>query len=382
MNRLIFTFISLFLSILLIVAGSSCNCKETRLVNPPPPNGTKPLVDTLILDSLVTAIENDEYGNVRSVLINREGNFVFERYFGRYDREYLQPIYSVTKSVTSALIGIAINRGEIDGATELMLPFFSHYPNIANMNVWKQAITIEDLLTMTAGFQWDEWTLPYTHPSNSVNLMYGSTDWVKYTLDLPMVDEPGTRFLYNSGVSMLLSAILTGATNMSARDYAAEHLFGRIGVTTWQWDPAPENPEMSIGGWGLHLRPVDMVKFGLLYLHEGQWEGDQIIPQEWVTTSTQSHSVIDEWMEYGYQWWTYSDRVVSEGLIDRNDIFRAVGRGGQYIWVVPHYDLVAVSTAWNDNNGKSSHAMFFRYIIPAIASADEQNRFIHPSSTP
>jgi CubicO group peptidase (beta-lactamase class C family) len=288
----------------------------------------------------------------------------------------------VTKSVTSTLIGIAINHGEIDGVDERMLPFFSHYPNIANMDARKQAITVEHLLTMTAGFRWDEWSLPYTHPANSVNLMYVSNDWVKYTLDLPMVDAPGARFEYNSGVSMLLSAILTGATGVSARDYAAEHLFGHIGVTAWQWDSAPQNPGMSIGGWGLRLRPVDMVKFGLLYLQEGQWNDAQIVPGEWVAASTQSHSVIDEWSEYGYQWWTYSDRVVSEGLIDRNDVFRAVGRGGQYIWVVPHYDLVVVSTAWNDNNGESSSPMFFRYIIPSVASADERYRLIHQSSAP
>jgi CubicO group peptidase (beta-lactamase class C family) len=125
-----------------------------------------------------------------------------------------------------------------------------------------------------------------------------------------------------------------------------------------------------------------MVTFGLLYLQEGRWDDAQIVPREWVAASTRSHSVIDEWSEYGYQWWTYSDRVVSEGLIDRNDIFRAVGRGGQYIWVVPHYNLVVVSTAWNDNNGESSHPMFFRYIIPSVASTDEQYHVIHQSSSP
>lgn len=381
MNRLIFALVGFLLPILIIVVVPSCDGEEVRLVDPPSRTGVDSLVDTSILDSLVTAIEDGVYGDVRSVLIHREDSLVFERYFGGYDREYLQPVYSVTKSVMSALIGIAIDHGDIGGVNERMLPFFSHYPDIANMDPWKQAITVEHLLTMTAGFQWDEWSLPYTHPANSVNLMYVSNDWVKYTLDLPMVDAPGARFVYNSGVSMLLSAILTGAKGVSARDYATEHLFDRIGVTTWQWEPAPRNPGMSIGGWGLHLRPVDMVKFGLLYLHEGRWGDAQIVPREWVAASTQSQSVIDEWREYGYQWWTYSDRVVSEGLIDRNDVFRAVGRGGQYIWVVPHYDLVAVSTAWNDNNGESSHPMFFRYIIPSVASADQRYRMINQSSS-
>jgi hypothetical protein len=136
MNRLILALVGFLLSILIIVVGSSCDGQKDRLVDPP----SHSLVDTLILDSLVAAIENGVYGNVRSVLIHREGRLVFERYFDGYDREYLQPVYSVTKSVTSALIGIAINHGEIDGVDERMLPFFSHYPNIANMDARKQAI--------------------------------------------------------------------------------------------------------------------------------------------------------------------------------------------------------------------------------------------------
>lgn len=329
------------------------------------------LIDYCFLDSLVAAVDGGEYGVVRSVLIERRNSLVFERYFNGYHRDTHQHVYSVTKSFTSALIGIAVGRGEIGPIDETIWRYFPQYPNIENFDSRKNAITLEHLLTMTAGFEWDEWSLPYDHPDNDVTNMYRSGDWVKYTLDLPMADAPGSRFVYNSGVSMLLSAVLTHATGFSARRYAEEHLFEPLGITSWSWEAAPRNPGMSIGGWGLHLRPIDMVKFGRLYLQNGRWKGGQIVPQDWVESSTRPHAAISERNEYGYQWWMYSDWIVDEGLVEENDIFIAVGRGGQYIWVVPQYDLVVVSTAWNDNNGKASSPMFFRYIIPAVRSADE-----------
>ncbi|UCG53084.1 MAG: serine hydrolase [Candidatus Latescibacterota bacterium] len=359
------------LSLTVLVVAGVCSCGRQDDTVAPPTNGTGfSLIDTTYLDSLLTAIENDVYGEVHSVLIHRRDSLVFEHYFNGYFRERLHPVYSVTKSVTSALIGIAIDRGEIADVDEEMLGFFPDHGAIANLDSLKESITLKHLLTMTAGFEWDEWSLPYDHPENDVSRMYVSSDWVSYVLDLPMTDVPGTRFVYNSGVSMLLSAILTNVTGLSARDYAISHLFGRLGVTSWSWDPAPRNPGMSIGGWGLRLRPIDMVEFGRLYLQKGKWGEEQIVSREWVEFSTQPHATISDRTNYGYQWWMYSDFIVEEGLVEVNDIFIAVGRGGQYIWVVPQYELVVVSTAWNDNNGKSSSPMFFRYIIPAVQAAD------------
>jgi CubicO group peptidase (beta-lactamase class C family) len=315
MKKLIRGLFVLPLAVLITVSGSSCGGHDDPIASLPEPIGEgTTLVDTTILDSLVAAIDNGIYGEVHSVLIHRRDSLVFERYFDGYDRERRHAVYSVTKSVTSALIGIAIDRGDIAGVEEKMLKFFAHYPWIANLDSLKKSITLEHLLTMTAGFEWDEWTLPYDHPDNDVTRMYVSSDWVKYVLDLPMTDTPGARFVYNSGASMLLSAILTNVTGMSARDYAAAHLFGRMGITSWSWDAAPNNPGMSIGGWGLRLRPIDMVEFGRLYLQEGQWDSDQIVPRQWVECSTEPYATIDQWTEYGYQWWMYSDRIVDEGL--------------------------------------------------------------------
>jgi CubicO group peptidase (beta-lactamase class C family) len=373
LKRVKFTAV-MILAALAMSYGSSCDRQDDSIATPEPlSNGDTDtaLIDTAYLDTLVSEINKGTYGNVRSVLIQRKGVLVFERYFRGYNRETKHHLYSVTKSVTSALIGIAIDRGEIDDVDRDMLSFFPGYPGIANLDSLKESITLEHLLTMTAGLEWDEWDVPYDDPDNDIAAMYVSNDWVEYVLDLPMTDVPGERFVYNSGVSMLLSAIVTNVSGRSASAYAAEHLFGHIGITSWTWTPAPSNPGMSIGGWGLHLRPIDLVKFGQLFLEEGRWGDRQIVSESWVEASTRPHAVISDLTEYGYQWWMYSDSVIDDGYIDINDIFIGVGRGNQYLWVVPHYDLVVVSTAWNDNNGKHSSPMFFRYIIPAVRSVVE-----------
>jgi CubicO group peptidase (beta-lactamase class C family) len=372
MNGFIRILLTISVVLGILVFDCSCASHDDPIVTQQDPAATdSTLIDYHILDSLVTAIGDNVYGDVHSVLIHREGTLVFERYFNGYHRDRHQAVYSVTKSFTSALIGIAIERDDLDRVDDNIWKFFSHYPDVANFDSAKQSITLEHLLTMTAGFEWDELSVPYYSPENDVIKMYNSSDWVKYTLDLPMTDMPGSRFVYNSGVSMLLSAILTEETGLSAREYAEDHLFGSMGVTSWSWETAPKNPSMSIGGWGLLLRPLDMVKFGRLYLHEGRWNDEQIVPCSWVEASTHAQVSINDRNNYGYQWWMYSDWIVDEGHVAINDIFIAAGRGGQYIWVVPQFDLVVVSTAWNDSNGKSSSPMFFRYVIPAVRAADE-----------
>jgi CubicO group peptidase (beta-lactamase class C family) len=371
MKRFLFTYLTISLTLGMLAIGSSCSGHDDSIALPQGSSTSdSTLIDHDILDSLVTAIDADVYGDVHSVLIHRRDSLVFERYFNGYYRDRHQAVYSVTKSFTSALIGIALERVDLTAVDENIWTYFSHYSNIANFDSLKESIQVEHLLTMTAGFEWDELSVPYYDPTNDVIEMYNSSDWVKYVLDLPMTDAPGSRFVYNSGVSMLLSAILTEATGLSAREYADAHLFDPLGVVSWKWEAAPRNPAMSIGGWGLHLRPIDMIAFGRLYLNGGRWRDTQIVSESWVDASTRAHTSNSERTNYGYQWWMYSDWIVDEGHVEVNDIFIAVGRGGQYIWVVPQYDLVVVSTAWNDNNGKSSSPLFFRYIIPAVRAAD------------
>ena len=328
------------LPVLFVVVFSFASCNKKQ--NPVTPESTE------ILNDLVSKIENHQYGGAaHSLIIVKDDSVVFEKYFNGYTRETKQAIYSVTKSFTSALIGICLDKGYIENLDKKALDYFPEYRNaIANDDSLKEAITIRDLLTMTAGFSWDEWTTLYSDPNNDVDKLIQSSDWIKYVLDRPMSHAPGIYVTYNSGVSNILSAIITKATGESARDFAEENLFPYLGIQDWSWDNRPNG--VSIGGWGLSLRPIDMIKLGRLYLKKGRWNDAQVISERWIEDSTAPLHPINQWCDYGYQWWRYGKAMVDAGLLPSTDINFAAGRGEQYVWVIPEYNAVAACTAWND----------------------------------
>jgi CubicO group peptidase (beta-lactamase class C family) len=183
-------------------------------------------------------------------------------------------------------------------------------------------------------------------------------DWVQYMLDLPMAEEPGTHFEYCNGGSFLLSAILQETTGRTALEYAGERLFGPLGISDVTW---LANPQGISVGWGeVRMRPHDMLKIGYLYLNEGRWEGEQIVPVEWVAASTRRH--IDGTLQdgYGYQWW-----------IAEPDVYMALGYSGQYILVAPELDMVVVFTSQlAERDFYLPQQLFERYIRPAVKSPD------------
>ncbi|HPS13260.1 MAG TPA: serine hydrolase, partial [Prolixibacteraceae bacterium] len=294
----------------------------------------------------------------------KDDTIIFEKYFNGDSRDRKQQLYSVTKSFTSSLIGICIQKGYIGSVNAKVLDFFPQYQGaIANFDTLKAKITVADLLTMRAGFSWDEWSIPYSNPDNLIFKMTNSSDWVKFVLDRPMAYSPGTHFAYSSGVSNVLSAIITETTGKSANDFAEETLFNCLGITNFSWDNSASN--VSVGGWGLSLRPVDMVKFGQLFLHKGKWNNEQVLPESWVEESTQIHCQANKWCDYGYQWWRYGEAMKTSGALPTTDIYFASGRGEQYIWVLPSYNAVVVCTAWNDGVQKLEPVLW-EYVVKAL----------------
>jgi CubicO group peptidase (beta-lactamase class C family) len=242
-----------------------------------------------------------------------------------------------------------------------ILNYFPEYKNtIANFDSSKAKITIRDLLTMTSGLSWDEWTTSYNDPSNDVVKLIQSDDWIKYVLDRPMAHEPGTFVTYNSGVSNLLSGIVTKATGGSARDFTRDNLFSKLGISDWMWDNRPDG--VSIGGWGLSLRPIDMIKFGQLYLKKGIWNNEQVISKSWIEKSTMPLYQMNHWCDYGYQWWRYNSNMAS---VKAEGITFASGRGEQFIWVIPGHNAVVVCTAWNDGQNILEQVLW-DYILRAL----------------
>jgi len=262
---------------------------------------------------------------IHGIAIVRNGYLVMEVYvhpFRAGDRHY---IASCTKSFVSALIGIALQQGYIDSLDQKLLDFFPDL-TIANVDAQKETITLEHLLTMASGLDWPGSNLGETLDAQMVQ----SQDWVQFVLDRPMAQAPGTRFRYNSGGSHLLAAIIRQESGRTPLEFARENLFGPLGITNVYWPTDPTG--LNVGGGGLELRLTDLARFGYLYLQHGVWEGQAVLPAEWVEASTTSQIETGyRGFDYGYQWW-----------VDPAGGYHARGYGGQYIFVVPEQNMVVV----------------------------------------
>ena len=312
-------------------------------------------MDGTILDQAETLVFDELFG-INNMLIIRNGYIVKEIYFDDLYTDYSQNVFSVTKSFMSTLIGIAIDRGDISNLQLQILDIFSER-NFINNDDDKRAINIENLLKMESGLPWSE-VEPFSESNlnNNYIQMAISPDWVQYVLDLPMVGPPGSQWIYNTGGSHLLSVLLSHYTNQTAESYAQEHLFDPLGISAmdfyWEIDPQGN----SHGGSSLHMMARDMAKLGYLYLNKGNWDGVQLISENYVDMATSTLWTVnpEQGIGYGYQWWT-----------DINDeYFFAAGYRGQYIIVHPEYDLVVVF----QSNAPSYPplTLFEEYIMPSI----------------
>jgi CubicO group peptidase (beta-lactamase class C family) len=307
------------------------------------------------IGELLARVEDGTYPNVHGVVIARNGVLLLEEYFPgytaegvyvRFERETLHRCYSVTKSVNGALIGIAIDEGLINDVEQPISSYLPEYGDIFE-DPDKDLLRLHDLLTMSAGLQWDELTYPYGDPRNSHYGLRQSSDPVRYTLEQPVVAEPGALFAYNSGLSLTLGKMLENAAGQRPDRYAEGRLFASLGITDYSWDLWTGGTTLNTGG-GLSLRPRDMAKFGQLYLNGGRWGGVQIVSEAWVSESVRSHT---QYLWYGYQWW----RARFETDIQA---YMGIGWGGQYVFVIPDLDLVVVL-----NGGNYDESISYAYDI-------------------
>jgi CubicO group peptidase (beta-lactamase class C family) len=324
-------------------------------------------LDPAPLLALDSAVKAGDFNNVDRLVVVRNGKLVMSE---RYPRDYVEisadfdmrphqynyqhpdwhPYYmsrdvhslqSVTKSVTSSLVGIAIGRGEIGGVDVPVLSLLEDY-DLSGAEEGLHEARLEDLLTMRLGIEWHEQDRPIGPENTTIQLEF-SDDWVEFTLAQPMDAEPGERFVYNSGGSHLMSAILRSATGRTVDLYAEEHLFGPLGVKAYHWKREPAGLPDTEGG--LYLEAEDLARFGQLYLNRGVWNEKRILPEGWVEASVARHvdDVAPEnpnWNAgYGYQWWR----------VDRNgtEVWAGLGYGGQYLLVLPQQQIVAVANSWN-----------------------------------
>lgn len=340
-------------------------------------------LDSKVLAALDSDIAGGKYGYVDSMLVIRHGKVALDRsYEHDYDRIYgeeaakpgplnphdpsgpynyfnpwwhpfyrradLHTMQSVTKTVTSVVIGVATGRKEFPPLDTAVLNFFDT-AKVANIDDRKRRMTIRHLLTMTAGFDWNE-DVPYADPTNTTAVMEASFDWVQFTIDRPMAQEPGTVFKYNSGATQLLSHIFRQATGQDVEEYAQRHLFAPLGIERHFWKRSPTGLVDTEGG--LYLRPHDVAKITYLFLKDGVWDGKPIVPPEWVKASvTPSVSVGEpgDGVKYGFKWWLYP-----YGRDGARLAWAGSGFGGQRPIALPEYDLILVFTGWNIFPGQPS----------------------------
>ncbi len=297
-----------------------------------------------MLSQMQDAIKQKQL-NLHSLLVIRNGYLVSETYFGSYRPDMWHETYSCTKSFISTLVGIAMDKGYIDRLDHRVVEFFPQR-TFKNLDQRKEEMTLEDLLTMTSGLDWDD-DLSYRE-------MNASPDWVNFVLDKPMSQPPGSQFNYCSGCSHVLSAILQETTGMNTREFAEQNLFKPLGISVDRWATDPKG--IPIGGWGLQISPREMAKLGYLYLRHGQWDGKQIVSEKWVEIATKKQISVDSEMDYGYQWWMYPSL----------DAYAALGYGGQTIFVIPASDLVIVTTATMNDDHDQIVQLIKQYIVPSV----------------
>jgi len=299
------------------------------------------------LQDMVDAIESSSF-KVDSAMVIKDGYVVLDEYFGGYGKGEQHIIYSCTKSVVSTIFGIAHENGLIPDLDTRLLDIYTEIiPE--NPGEWKDSITLRDLLMMSGGFDTrDSWIYNW----EGLDGLHGADDTVEYMLDLPMDFEPGSRFEYTNGVSHLLSCIITEQTGVSAAEYADEHLFGPLGIDDYTWEA--DNQGRNWGYTRIYFNPHDMAKIGFLFLNNGEWDGEQIISEEWVREAT-THRIDANILDgYGYQWW------VGEGF------YLALGYQGQFIFVYPEHDLVVVFTSSSPETFDYAINLPGKYVIPAL----------------
>lgn len=300
------------------------------------------------MDSLVQRIMDKEYTHVHSLLVARNNCLVVEEYFYRYDLNFVYNIQSATKSIVSALTGIAIDKGEIKSVEESLCKNLPGYEAQA-CNAQNKDITLHHLLTMSTGIAWDEQTYDYMDPRNTLSIAANEKDQFVHLLSLPRVKTDTPVFAYNSLNHILMNVVLRNATRLQNKQELNERLLKPLGIEkSYISEPTPMGAIGDIG-----LRPRDMLKFGLVYLNEGMWNGNQIVPPHWVRESTTPKIYPTPTLGYGYFWWTKEFSWKGKPVKS----FFAWGYGGQYIFVVPDAELVVVMSGSNWTTNPEGQAM-------------------------
>ena len=270
----------------------------------------------------------------------------------------LHSMQSVTKTVSSIIVGIAITRGDFKADLDTPLLKYFDVAQVKNVDERKRRITLRQVLTMSTGLDWNE-EVAFDDPKNDSSLMEATEDWVQYVIDRPMAQEPGKVFNYSSGVAELLAYVFQKETGQDIEKYGERYLFVPLGMDHF-WKRTPLGLPDTEGG--VFLSTTDLAKLGYLYLHDGMWDGKQIVSKDWVKQSVAPFIDWKKGWKYGFLWWLFQPEGKQE--LD----WAAGGFGGQFLMVFPQEDLIVVFTGWRALNNKVAAPDLVSRVLPAVSS--------------
>ncbi len=292
-----------------------------------------------------------ETSPVYGMLTVKDGVIIDEYYQDGYSADSVFPLHSCSKSFTGTLVGIAIQQGYIHSVDDLLSDYLPQV--LEQEDAGKHQITLRHLLTHTSGLEWYEW-----NGASNWEEFRSAENWVDYILNRQLVHQPGSTFAYSTGGTHLLTAALEQATGQNALDYARENLFAPLGMDSVTWGTDPQG--ITDGGNGIAMTLRDAARFGELCLNNGEWEGEQLIPADWLADSTtaKNNGAGDGTGSYGYQWWIRS--------FNGYDCYYAFGAHGQYILIVPELELVTVIASNSVQNSYTPRTYFVDYVLAAV----------------
>ncbi|MFC1938921.1 serine hydrolase domain-containing protein [Chloroflexota bacterium] len=347
-------------------------------------------IDSVLIEKAVNRIYAGRYKEVHSMLIFKDDKLVFEEYFQghgyewdapkhqgelvTWDRTMLHDVKSVSKSITSTCIGIAIDGGFIENVRQSI---FDYLPEHQYLNTdGRDKITIEHLLTMTSGLEWDEWGVPLSSTDNDIiGLWFHCDDQITCILERLLINEPGTSFIYSGGNMIVLGEIIKNATKMDIDEFSREYLFEPLGIDSSNWTVRYPNGVIEAAG-SLEITPRAMVKIGVTFLNRGIWNGKQVISEQWVENSATSYpgnhgiDIPGEdsgRVDYSYSWWIKQYSNSGKEI----NMFYAGGWGGQLIMVLTEVNTVVVFTGGNYVTKRPDFEILEKFIIPAFDSDNE-----------
>ncbi|MDX1931392.1 MAG: serine hydrolase [Capsulimonadales bacterium] len=332
-------------------------------------------VDSARLERMTEVIRQTPDWRIHALLIEKDHRLIYETYLSGVDEKWGDPLgmvdfgpdvrhdlRSITKSVVSALVGVALNSGAIPS---LDMPLIDAFPEYADLRTDERLrIRLRHALSMTAGLDWNE-EVPYSDPANDEIAMTFSPEPLRYVLSRPIVADPGVGFRYNGGLTQVLAAILQRGTGIALSDYAEKVLFGPLGISEYEW--LGDIDGMPAAASGLRLSAHDLARFASLYLHGGEWEGKTVVPADWVAASTQRQFAFDEagTSGYGYQWW-YGQAETPSG--ETVVVPRAIGNGEQRIFLLPTRNAAVTILAgrYNDFSFSPTEQILREHLVPAL----------------